>query len=151
MIVPWFLPWDLFLFGVWGLAFVVVTSRELRCPPIELNTRNKNNQPQTPNPKPQTPNPNPQTKNPKPQTKKEAPVLPEATYYTSTLAYYARSNLSRFITLVQAATKSFTNFSLPSLLAYTSAIALSSELEPNTRSARVAVHLAAPVLRSLPS
>ncbi len=30
---------------------------------------------------------------------------------------YARSNRSRFITLVQAATKSLTNFSLPSALA----------------------------------
>jgi hypothetical protein len=34
---------------------------------------------------------------------------------------------------------------------YTSATALSSELDPNTRSARVPVHLSSPVARSLPS
>ena len=56
-----------------------------------------------------------------------------------------KSNLSKFITLFQAATKSFTNLSRASALAYTSAIALSSELEPNTRSARVPVHFVSPV------
>ncbi len=60
------------------------------------------------------------------------------------------SNRSKFITLSQAATKSFTNFSCASSLAYTSAIARSSELEPNTRSARVAVHFGVPLARSLP-
>ena len=44
--------------------------------------------------------------------------------FTSALYVYdCTSNLSRFITLVQAATKSFTNFSFASALAYTSAIA----------------------------
>src|SRR4029077_9845356 len=65
--------------------------------------------------------------------------------------HHAISNLSRFITLFQAATKSFTNFSFASAAPYTSAIALSSELEPNTRSARVANHFTLPVVRSLPS
>ena len=53
----------------------------------------------------------------------------------------AKSNLSRFITLFQAATKSFTNLPLAPALPYTSATARSSALEPNTRSALVAVHL----------
>src|SRR5690606_40141393 len=56
------------------------------------------------------------------------------------LAYF-NSKRSKFITLVQAATKSFTNFSLESSQAYTSAIARSSELEPKIKSARVPVHL----------
>jgi hypothetical protein len=42
---------------------------------------------------------------------------------TSTNFYFTKSNPSKFITLFQAATKSFTNFSLASLLAYTSAMA----------------------------
>src|SRR5690606_7145815 len=60
------------------------------------------------------------------------------------------SNRSRFITLVQAFTKSLMNFTCASALPYTSAMALNSELEPNTRSARLAVHLGWPVLRSVP-
>src|SRR5690606_5121137 len=64
---------------------------------------------------------------------------------------YSKSKRSAFITLVHAAIKSFTNFSLASLLAYTSAKALSSELEPKIRSARVAVHLVSPVALSFPS
>jgi hypothetical protein len=51
--------------------------------------------------------------------------------------------------LVQAATKSFTNFSLASPLAYTSASARSCELEPKTRSTEVAVHLSSPVATSV--
>jgi len=50
------------------------------------------------------------------------------------------SKRSRFITFVQAATKSFTNFSCASALPYTSEIARSTECEPKTRSARVPVH-----------
>lgn len=61
-----------------------------------------------------------------------------------------RSKRSRFITLVQAATKSCTSFCCPSAQAYTSARARSTELEPNTRSTRVALYFASPVLRSLP-
>src|SRR5690606_10592502 len=62
-----------------------------------------------------------------------------------------RSKRSRFITLVQAATKSRVNFSAAPLAAYTSATARNSELEPNTRSTGVAVHLTLPVARSRPS
>jgi hypothetical protein len=61
-----------------------------------------------------------------------------------------RSKRSRFMTLSQAAAKSRANFSCASSHAYTSASALSSELEPNTRSNGVAVHLLLPVARSLP-
>src|SRR4029078_10369402 len=50
------------------------------------------------------------------------------------------SKPSRFITLVQDATKSLTNFSWASALPYTSASARSTECEPKTRSARVPVH-----------
>ena len=64
---------------------------------------------------------------------------------------YFKSKRSRFITLFHAATKSTTNFSLASLHAYTSAIARNSELEPKIKSALVAVHFTAPVLRSCPS
>lgn len=56
-----------------------------------------------------------------------------------------RSKRSRFITLVQAATKSCTSFCCPSAQAYTSASARSTELEPNTRSTRVALYFASPV------
>src|SRR5690606_42108808 len=56
-----------------------------------------------------------------------------------------------FITLFHAAIKSRMNFSSPSLQAYTSASALSSELLPKMRSTRVPVHLTSPVLRSRPS
>jgi len=63
-------------------------------------------------------------------------------------ASYARSKRSRFITLVQAATKSWTNLSLASLLAYTSARARNWAWEPNTRSTRVPLHFTSPVLRS---
>src|SRR5690606_11507462 len=62
-----------------------------------------------------------------------------------------RSRRSRFITLVQAATKSRVNFSAAPLAAYTSATARNSELEPKTRSTGVAVHLTLPVARSRPS
>lgn len=55
--------------------------------------------------------------------------------------FYFTSNRSKFITFVQAATKSFTNFSLASAPAYTSAKALNSEFEPKIKSALVAVHL----------
>lgn len=58
--------------------------------------------------------------------------------------YLAKSNLSRFMTLSQAATKSCTNFSSAPSAAYTSAMALSSELEPKIRSARVPVHFTFP-------
>lgn len=57
----------------------------------------------------------------------------------------ARSKRSSSITFVHAATKSFTKRSCESEQAYTSAIARSCEFEPNTKSARVAVHLIAPV------
>src|SRR5690606_37671952 len=50
-----------------------------------------------------------------------------------------RSNRSRSMTWLHAATKSVTNLVLASSLAYTSATARSSEFEPNTRSARVPV------------
>jgi hypothetical protein len=79
-------------------------------------------------------------------------ILRNANPFVAQMAYDLRSiNLSRFITLFQVATKSFTNLSWASVLAYTSATALSSELEPNTRSARVPVHFTSPVVRSLPS
>src|SRR5262249_7289219 len=64
---------------------------------------------------------------------------------------YATSNRSAFITFVHAATKSRVNLACASLLAYTSASERSCEFEPNTRSARVPVHLTLPVLRSRPS
>src|SRR5450830_231144 len=63
----------------------------------------------------------------------------------------ARSKRSRFITLVHAATKSCTNFACASEPAYTSATARNWACEPNSRSTRVPVHFAAPVLRSRPS
>jgi hypothetical protein len=44
------------------------------------------------------------------------------------------------MTFVHAATKSCTNFSPASSLAYTSEMARSCELEPNTRSTAVAVY-----------
>src|SRR5436190_18192146 len=62
-----------------------------------------------------------------------------------------RSKRSRFITLVHAATKSFTNFSFESAHAYTSARARTCECEPKIRSTRVPVHLTAFDLRSRPS
>ncbi len=62
-----------------------------------------------------------------------------------------RSNLSRFITLSQALTKSRTNFSWASSSAYTSEIPRSWEFEPKTRSTAVAVHLTSPLTRSRPS
>ena len=52
------------------------------------------------------------------------------------------------MTLVQALTKSRTNLVLPSSLAYTSAKARSSELEPKIRSTGVAVHLSSPLAPS---
>src|SRR5215468_2426186 len=55
-----------------------------------------------------------------------------------------RSNRSRFITLTHAATKSFTNFSFASSLAYTSATARSSEFDPKTRSTRLPVQTTFP-------
>ena len=64
---------------------------------------------------------------------------------------YNTSNLSRFMTLVQAATKSVTNLSLPSSAAYTSAIALSSVFDPKIKSALVPLYLITPVLLSEPS
>src|SRR6266542_7104448 len=63
----------------------------------------------------------------------------------------ARSNRSAFITLAHAATKSCTNFSFASSLAYTSARARSSEFDPKTRSARLPVHLSSPVAAARPS
>ena len=54
---------------------------------------------------------------------------------------YLTSKRSKSITFVHAVTKSFTNFSLASLLAYTSANARNSEFEPKIKSVRVAVHL----------
>src|SRR4051794_30004048 len=62
----------------------------------------------------------------------------------------ARSKRSRFITLLHAAAKSFTNASFESLHAYTSAIARSWEFEPKRRSTRVPVHLSLSVARSRP-
>src|SRR5690606_9094937 len=56
-----------------------------------------------------------------------------------------RSKRSSVITLVQAATKSSTNFSSPSWVAYTSATARSSELEAKIRSTGVAVHFSSPL------
>src|SRR5579863_4698586 len=64
---------------------------------------------------------------------------------------HRKSNRSRFITLTHAATKSCKNCSCASELPYTSASARSTELEPNTRSTRVAVHLSSPDFRSWPS
>src|SRR6266852_8809459 len=61
------------------------------------------------------------------------------------------SKRSAFITLVHAATKSFTNFSFASVHAYTSAKARSCECEPKIRSTRVPVHLTWFVFRSRPS
>src|SRR5882672_11232676 len=68
-----------------------------------------------------------------------------------TLGDHARSKRSRFITFVQAATKSWTNFACASELPYTSARARSWEFDPKTRSTRVPVHSTPPVLRSRPS
>ena len=62
-----------------------------------------------------------------------------------------KSKRSKFITLVQASIKSFTNFSSASSVPYTSAMARSSVLEPNIKSALVASNFLSPVLRSLPS
>src|SRR5664279_5600414 len=53
----------------------------------------------------------------------------------------ARSKRSAFITLPHAATKSCTNFSRESSLAYASAMARSWAFEPKTRSTEVPVHL----------
>ena len=64
---------------------------------------------------------------------------------------YAKSNRSKFITLFQALTKSFTNFSFESSQAYTSAMALNSEFEPKIKSALVPVHSISPVLLSRPA
>src|SRR5690606_20024299 len=63
---------------------------------------------------------------------------------------YFKSKRSAFITLFHAFTKSLKNCSSASAQAYTSAIERSSACEPNTKSARVAVHFGVPVLRSLP-
>jgi len=60
----------------------------------------------------------------------------------------ASSKRSAFITLFQAATKSRTNLPSTPDSAYTSASARSCELDPKTRSTRVAVHFAALVSRS---
>lgn len=64
------------------------------------------------------------------------------------LKTYAKSKRSRFITLFQAATKSFKNLSCASAQAYTSAKARNSELEPKIKSTRDAVHFNTPVTRS---
>src|SRR5882757_9860728 len=61
------------------------------------------------------------------------------------------SNRSLFTTFTHAATKSLTNFSWLPSWAYTSAMARSTECEPNTRSLAVAVHLVLPDARSTPS
>lgn len=63
---------------------------------------------------------------------------------------YLRSIRSRFITLVQALTKSARNFSSPSLQAYTSEIPLTCESDPRTRSTELAFHLSSPDPLSLP-
>ena len=55
------------------------------------------------------------------------------------------------MTLVQTATKSFTNFSLLSSCGYTSAYARSTELDPKTKSTLDAVNLTLPDLRSIMS
>lgn len=62
-----------------------------------------------------------------------------------TSQFYFRSKRSAVITLVQAATKSSTNFFSASLDAYTSAMARSSELEPKIKSTGVAVHFNSPL------
>ena len=56
----------------------------------------------------------------------------------------ARSKRSRFITLAHTATKSKTNFSSASALAYTSVRARSWAFEPKMRSTRGPVHLSFP-------
>jgi hypothetical protein len=62
-----------------------------------------------------------------------------------------RSNKSRFMTLCHADTKSLTNFSSPSWLAYTSEIARSMGSAAKARSTRLAIPLTSPVHRSRPS
>ena len=64
------------------------------------------------------------------------------------LTDHSRSKRSASMTLVQAATKSWTNFSWASSLAYTSARARSCEFDPKMRSTGVAVHFRSPVARS---
>src|SRR5262249_39397333 len=64
---------------------------------------------------------------------------------------HTRSKRSRFITLAQAATKSWTNFACASELAYTSASPRNSEFETKPSSTRVPVHFTRPVRRSRPS
>ena len=80
-----------------------------------------------------------------------APPMGCATPQGSVRSTYFTSNRSRFITLTQAATKSWTNLSWASSLAYTSASARSWECDPNTRSTAVAVHRGSPETRSRPS
>src|SRR2546421_6925050 len=72
-------------------------------------------------------------------------------HYGPANLHQARSKRSRSITLVHAATKSFTNFSFESAHAYTSAKARSCECDPKIKSTRVPVHLSSFVLRSRPS
>ena len=67
------------------------------------------------------------------------------------LKIYFRSKRSRFITFVQADTKSEINLGLESSHAYTSANARNCELDPNIRSARVPVHFTLFVFLSRPS
>jgi hypothetical protein len=59
------------------------------------------------------------------------------------------SKRSSFITLLQAATKSLTNFCFASEEAQTSVKARSCECEPKIRSARVAVHLVRVLVQNL--
>ncbi len=63
----------------------------------------------------------------------------------------ARSNRSRFITLVHALTKSCTNCGCASSVAYAWESARSWEFAPNTRSTAVAVHFTSSVPRAQPS
>ncbi len=58
---------------------------------------------------------------------------------------YSRSKRSRVITLLQASTKSWTNFSSALSAAYTSPMARSREFAPKTRSKRVPCHSTSPV------
>lgn len=64
---------------------------------------------------------------------------------------HPRSKWSRFMTLFHASMKSWTNFFRASALPYPSDIARSCASEPNTRLARVPLHLTFPVVLSRPS
>ncbi len=91
------------------------------------------------------------SKGSKPQMKEGGPRGPLSSHAAMGYAYFFTSKRSSPITFAQAFTKSFTNFSLLSCWAYTSAMARSCELLPKTRSTRVPVHFSSPLLRSRPS